>query len=138
MMEQGEALSVLARIPADELKGFVDDLLGRLPEVEVLANRTGLVMQPYTDTAQGTVFHLGEVLIAEGHIRLDGVEGYGACLGRDLEQALAIAIVDAARQKGAEADRIALWLTEASARQQAEDSALLEQVAATRVEMETF
>jgi alpha-D-ribose 1-methylphosphonate 5-triphosphate synthase subunit PhnG len=72
-------LSILARADAEALKTVAENLLDELGPVEVLASRTGLAMLPYVDTVQNTAFHLGEVLMAEAHIRLPerGVEGYG-------------------------------------------------------------
>ena len=61
-------LGVLARADADRLKAFAEPLLAGLPEVAVIENRTGLVMLPMRDTAQGTHFHLGEVLMSEARI----------------------------------------------------------------------
>lgn len=133
-----EYLTVLTHAPADEVKTFVDSLLACLAEVQVLTNRTGLVMLPYTDTVQGTLFHLGEVLIAEAHVRVGEHEGYAACLGRDLQQALAIAILDAAIRGGQATDKISRFVTTLAQLQAKADDLLLRQVEATRVELETF
>ncbi|MCX7739438.1 MAG: phosphonate C-P lyase system protein PhnG [Meiothermus sp.] len=137
---QGRWLGVLARAEAEALKEFVEGLLPALEPygLEVLENRTGLVMLPATDTARGTRFLVGEVLVAEARVRLGGSEGYAACLGRDLEQALAIAILDAALQEGLEPGRIRAYVEQEAARQAEADAELARQVAATRVEMETF
>lgn len=138
--EQGRWLSVLARAEACAVKALAEELLPELEPLglEVLENRTGLVMLPATDTAQGTRFHVGEVLVAASRVRLGGLEGYAACLGRDLEQSLAIAILDAALQGGWQAERIRAFVEREAARQSVEDAALARQIAATRVEMETF
>ncbi|MBC8078179.1 MAG: phosphonate C-P lyase system protein PhnG, partial [Chloroflexales bacterium] len=89
--EQAAWLSILSRAPADIVKQFADDLLPALGPIEVLHNRTGLVLLPMADTVTGTPFYLGEVLLAEAYVQLAEGSGYGACLGRDLEQALALA-----------------------------------------------
>lgn len=136
--EQGLYLSVLSRVPAERLKAFVEALLAHLGAVDVLRNRTGLVMIPYTESVENSVFHLGETLIAEAHVRIGAAEGYGACLGRDLEQALAIAILDAALQGERWVASIVEFLKAEHATQSDEDNLLLRQVEATRVEMETF
>ncbi|MBC8100230.1 MAG: phosphonate C-P lyase system protein PhnG, partial [Armatimonadetes bacterium] len=103
-----ELLTTLTHAPPADVKAFAEDVLAQLGAVQVLVNRTGLVMLPYTDSAQGTVFHLGEVLVSEAHIRLpDGAEGYAMCTGRDLVQALAVAILDAAYTAGIMRDAIA-------------------------------
>lgn len=137
---QSAWLTVLNRAPAEEVKAFTEGLLPELEPfgLEVLENRTGLVMLPGQDTAQGAYFHLGEVLVSEARVRLGEVEGYTVCLGRDLEQALAVAILDAAMQGGLHAERIATFVAQQRAEQEAADLRLLRQVEATRVEMETF
>lgn len=136
--KQGEYLSILSNVPADRIKPFVDSILPELGDIHVLQNRTGLVMLPYTDTVQGTVFHLGEVLVAEAHVQIDGHDGYGACMGRDLVQALAIAVLDAALQAERMTEPIWGFIRGEQARQEQAEQTLLRQVEATRVEMETF
>ena len=101
-VEQGTYLSVLSLTPAQAVKGFVEELLARLSTVQitvqVIASRTGLAMLPFTDSVKGVTFHLGETLLAEAHVRVCDQEGYAACLGRDLEQAIALALLDATLQ----------------------------------------
>lgn len=132
-------LTVLTHAPAEAVKALADDIIPALGDVVVLQNRTGLVMLPYTDTAKGMRFHLGEVLVAEAHVRLEnGVEGYGACTGRDLLHALAVALLDAAIRSGICIEDINRFIHAEFYRQQTSDAELLRQVEATRIEMETF
>lgn len=136
---QSESLTILTHAPAGAVKLFADEIIEHLDDITVIQNRTGLVMLPYTDSAQGTRFHLGEVLVAEAHVRLEnGIEGYAACVGRDLLQALAIAILDAAMMSEIQSAAIEAFLVQQQAAQQQADELLLRQVEATRVEMETF
>ncbi len=133
-------LTVLNRADVEVVKGFVEDLLPHLqPQgLEVIENRTGLVMLPATDTAKGSHFHLGEVLVSEARVRLAGTEGYTACLGRDLEQSLAIAILDAALRADLHTDSILGFIENQRQELEATDAKLMAQVEATRIEMETF
>jgi alpha-D-ribose 1-methylphosphonate 5-triphosphate synthase subunit PhnG len=139
--DQANLLSGLARASAADLKALAESLL---PELEargslgVTQNRTGLVMLPYRDTVQGTVFHLGEVLVAEAQVSQGDTLGYGVLLGRDLEAALGMALVDLAWQTGVGAARIQAFLETAQHEQALEDSLLAGQIEATRVQMETF
>lgn len=137
-MNQSDYLSVLARAPAGDVKSFAEMLIPELDAIEVLRNRTGLVMLPMRDTAQGALFYVGEALVAEAHVRIAGGEGYAACLGRDLEQALAIALIDAAMTAGIAHERIVAFVSQQQVALAAADAALLAQVAQTKVEMETF
>jgi alpha-D-ribose 1-methylphosphonate 5-triphosphate synthase subunit PhnG len=135
---QAHMLSVLARVPAETVKQFAEALLPELGTVTVVTNRTGLVMVPMHEPAQGTAFYLGEVLVSEAHVRLDQSEGYAACLGRDLQQVLAIALLDAAYTGEQARPQIAAFVAAQAEQQKQADTHLLRQVAATRVNMETF
>lgn len=139
-LDQAYVLSTLTQAAAPEVKSFTEALLPELGEISVLKNRTGLAMLPYRDTSQAAVFHLGEVLLSEAHVRLEGfnTEGYAACLGRDLEQALAIAILDASLSAELYVEPIVRFVNAQAERQQRADESLLKQVEQTRVEMETF
>lgn len=133
-------LSVLAGADALEVKAFTEGLLPSLEPhgLEVLENRTGLVMLPATDTARGTRFHLGEVLVSEARVRLGSQEGYAVCLGRDLEQSLAVAILDAALQADLETETIQTFVLHQEEQLEAAETRLRRLVEGTRVEMETF
>lgn len=137
-MEQSHYLSVLTQIPAQDVKNFTDSILDKLGDIEIISNRTGLVMVPYADSVEGVNFHVGEVLVAEARVKVAGQEGYAACVGRDLQQALAIAILDAALQVNlmtSEIESFVYWEEEKQVKQENE---LLRNIEATRVEMETF
>lgn len=134
----GHLLNVLARADVDKMKGLAESLIDLLDPVEVLKSRTGLVMLPMRDTVHGIDFHLGEVLVAEAHINVGSVEGYGMVVGRDLEHAMAMALIDAAALTGIAVENI--WtFVDAEARRIADvDRRTLCDVEATRVVMETF
>lgn len=134
----GAALSILARARRGRLCELAESLIDALGDIEVINSRTGLVMLPMTDTVQGTDFHLGEVLVAEAQIRAGGVTGYGMVTGRDLQHAMAMAVIDAAGAQGLAASEIAALLDAEAAHQAVQDATTLRAVAATRVEMETF
>ena len=142
-IDQGSALSILTATPAEEVKQFVETLLVHLPDVEVTNCRTGLAMLPFVDSVKGITFHLGETLLAEATVTVAGQAGYAACLGRDLEQAIAIAILDALLQSAAEAaiveyPTILEFINQAADALQKQELELLRKVESTRVELETF
>lgn len=138
-ISHGAMLDVLARANAARLKALAEPLLAQLgAEIEVLENRTGLVMLPMRDTAKGTHFHLGEVLVSEARIRASGQEGYGMRRGRDLEAAMAMAVVDLVVALGQGHVPVAAFVADEAARHAVEDRETLRRVEATRVDMETF
>ena len=131
-------LSVLARADADRLKDFAEPLISTVPDIAVSDNRTGLVMLPMRDTAQGTHFHLGEVLMSEARITGAGQEGYGMRRGRDLEAAMAMAVVDLVIAAGIAHPECAAFLSDEARAHADTDRETLCLVEATRVNMETF
>lgn len=133
-----DLLTTLARCDPERLRSFADPLVATLPEIRVIENRTGLVMLPMRDTAQGTHFHLGEVLVSEAHIAAAGQEGYGLRRGRDLQAAMAMAVVDLCVALGHQTDTCAGFIAVEAQRQRDEDVETLRKVEATRVDMETF
>jgi phosphonate C-P lyase system protein PhnG len=63
------------------------------------APRAGMVMVTVRDCFD-TPFHLGEVLVSEAEVALDGHHGYGLICGDAPEQALLLAAVEAAESAG--------------------------------------
>ena len=136
---QSDYLTVLTHSPSSDVKNLAESILESIGDIVVLKNQTGLAMIPYTDSANGTIFHLGEVLVAEAHIRLaDNTEGYAMVMGRDNAFAMAIAIPDASMQSKHRVDEISAFVSEQQFVQTQADDHLLKKVEATRVEMETF
>lgn len=132
-------LTTLARARPDRLKAMAETLLDAMGDITVLANRTGLVMVPMRDSVGQVDFHLGEVLVSEAHITgPQGHVGYGMINGRDLERAMAMAVIDLHVAAAGESDAITTFLAEERAHALAEDETRMRQVEATRVEMETF
>lgn len=133
-----ELLRVLAHCDPARLKAFAEPLIAALGDIEVIENRSGLVMLPMADTAQGTHFHLGEILMSEARIAAGGLQGYGMRRGRDLEAAMAMALVDLSVALGLSQDACRDFIADEAAALAAADAATLSKVEATRVDMETF
>lgn len=134
-----QALTVLARARPEPLKALAEAMLDRLGDIAVIANRTGLVMVPMRDTVDNVDFHLGEVLVSEAHIAdAQGRLGYGMITGRDLERAMAMAVIDLSLTADPDAAAVTHFIETERQHQAALDDALLRRVEATRVEMETF
>ncbi|MBN7759448.1 phosphonate C-P lyase system protein PhnG [Nitratireductor aquimarinus] len=132
-------LDILARARPERLKQHAEILLEEMGEITVIANRTGLVMVPMRDTVQNVDFHLGEVLVSEAHIADEaGNVGYGMVTGRDLERAMAMAVIDLRIAAFGQDTATATLLAEEKAHLAAVDEERMRQVEATRVEMETF
>lgn len=134
-----DALNLLARARPDGLKALAEHLLEQLGGITVITNRTGLVMVPMRDTVENVDFHLGEVLVSQAHIAdAEGRIGYGMVTGRDLERAMAMAVVDLAMAIDPAAEAITRFIASERAHSAQCDDARMRRVEATRVEMETF
>ena len=138
MIDHSQMLSTLARADLPRIKAFAETLIDPLGDITVLESRTGLVMLPMRDTAGGTAFHLGEVLVSEAHICQGATIGYGMRRGRDLEAAMAMALIDLAVANDIEADACTAFCLHEAAVQAEQDRQTLRRVEATRVDMETF
>ncbi len=84
---------------SEELEAMLDQLWPMAEFRVRQAPRTGLVMVTVRDPF-GTPFHLGEALVSEAEVDLDGRTGYGAVCGDEPEQALLLASVAAAEGSG--------------------------------------
>ncbi|MGJ8623439.1 MAG: phosphonate C-P lyase system protein PhnG [Yoonia sp.] len=138
MTDHSTLLSTLAKADVDRIKRFAETLIDPLGDIAVHESRTGLVMLPMRDTAGGTAFHLGEVLVSEAHISQGETTGYGMRRGRDLEAAMAMALIDLAVAKGINPDACTTFCKQEAAVHAEQDRQTLRRVEATRVDMETF
>jgi alpha-D-ribose 1-methylphosphonate 5-triphosphate synthase subunit PhnG len=137
--DHAQMLGILARARPEHLKRHAEALLADLGEVTVIANRTGLVMVPMRDTVGQVDFHLGEVLVSEAQITNPaGHVGYGMVTGRDLERAMAMAVVDLSVDARGMDAATAQFLAGEKSHMANADEMRMRQVEATRVEMETF
>ncbi len=137
--DHADNLSLLARARPEPLKALAEALLEPLGAITVIANRTGLVMVPMRDTVENVDFHLGEVLVSEAHIAdAAGRIGYGMITGRDLERAMAMAVVDLALAVDPNVDAARRFIETERLHLAEVDAARMRRVEATRVEMETF
>ncbi|GAA0370315.1 phosphonate C-P lyase system protein PhnG [Bacillus horti] len=61
---------------------------------------TGLVMTKTRDSVSQTPFYLGEVLVTECTVSIDGMFGMGVIMGDDFERSYQLAVIDAAYNAG--------------------------------------
>jgi len=140
-MDRMERSEALARLPAAAVCRLAERVAdGSLGEIALVTPPTvGMVMARVRDGARAEVFNAGEVLVTEARVAIADHEGWGMVMGANPDQALAIAIVDAAIEAGhaASADverELAALAAAVEAAARAERAGL----AATRVAFETF
>ncbi len=98
------ALGLLARATTDELAAPLARHWPAVRARELKPAEAGLVMLRGRMGGDGAAFNVGEATVARAVVEIDsGERGYGCRLGRDLEQARRIAILDALWQREPEA-----------------------------------
>lgn len=84
---------VLAGTTEEMLRPLLD-LLGEIGFEIGATPSTGLLMMNIRES-DGTVFHLGEVLVTQAEVNRNGHTGFGCCMGDRPDTALALACLDA-------------------------------------------
>ncbi len=103
--------------------------------------REELVMVQARETAQGSLFFLGEALATSCRVRLGDAVGLGLVLGSDRCRAYELAVVDAAFSGADGASRASRWDSELRAelaRIEARDEREARRIAATKVDFSTM
>ena len=132
------ALDVLAAAPARALAERWAAFGDQPAHQCIRGPETGLVMVRGRAGGGGAPFNLGEATVSRASVRIvTGEVGHGYCLGRDLDKAEAIAVIDALRQR--EAGRIdAEIIAPLEALGAERDDVRAEETAATRVDFFTM
>ena len=115
--------------------------LGAQAPVVLDEPREELVMVQVRETAQGTLFYLGEALATSCRVRVGDAVGLGLVLGSDRCRAYELAVIDAAFSGEAGAPRAARWdaqLADELARVEAREAAEARRTASTRVDFSTM
>src|SRR4051812_8270604 len=140
-MDRQQRFEALTSIPEPAAVQLAERILdGSLGDVAVITPPTvGMVMARAVDGARGEVFNLGEVLVTEARVSIDGHEGWGMVLGRAPDHAISVAVVDAGIEAG-HPERAAI--EQELATLAADASAAVDQewqrVAPTRVQFDVF
>ncbi len=97
---RSEALAVMAHAASEALNQLWATWENR-PTVQLIRGpETGLIMLRGRTGGGGAPFNLGEATVSRASVRIDSGEiGHGYCLGRDIEKARLIAILDALFQR---------------------------------------
>lgn len=93
---------ILCACPLEILEAFVGELEPRYSVVIVRYPALCTTMIRAEDSVELQPFYLGEALITECALALDGVTGYGICLGDEPVRSYCMAFIDAALLLGGE------------------------------------
>ena len=90
-----ESDEVLCECPIEKLVLFISIIESKLSIELVIPPKLGMTMVKAQDSIDFQSFYLGEVLITECQLTVDGQLGYGFCMGDQGKRAYSIAIIDA-------------------------------------------
>lgn len=109
---------ILCHAPLGALQTLVESLESRHAVRLVRAPASCLTMIRAEDSLENQEFYLGEALTTECEVQVDGVAGYGLCLGEEPARSYCIAVLDSLREQGAYEPEVDRFLQGEGARQQ--------------------
>jgi len=131
--------AALAVADADRLVALAERILELAGSVELAAGpQPATMLVALTESVRAQPFHLGEVLVTEATVVVNGCRGDSTVLGLDAERALAGAVCDAAAEAGLLAGDIAALVADAQAARAAERSRLAATLDDTRISVEVM
>lgn len=99
-MEKRRLSKILARAGKQQVKELADAVKGEYSPVIVKAPEKSLVMVRMRESVQESLFYLGEVIVSEAIVDIDGAKGVAVLMGDDFDKVLDMAVIDAACNKG--------------------------------------
>lgn len=99
-MNKKQISKILARADAARVREMAEEIKAAHPAVIVKAPEKSLAMIQMRDPVKGTRFYLGEVIVCEAIVELEGAKGTAVLMGDDFDKVLDMAVIDAACNKG--------------------------------------
>ena len=99
-MDKRRLTKVLVRAESDEVAAIAAGVRSAYRPVIVKEPGKTLTMIKLRDPVKQGVFYIGEVIVCEAAVEIDGVRGLSVIMGDDEEKALDMAIIDAAVNMG--------------------------------------
>jgi phosphonate C-P lyase system protein PhnG len=95
-MEQADY--ILCECALEPLEAFVRDLEQQCIVQVIRQPAVAMTMIRAEDSVEGQPFYLGEALITECEVNVDGQPGFGICMGDEPVRSYCIAVIDALLQ----------------------------------------
>ncbi len=99
-MNKRRLSKILAKASPQQVQELAGEIKTQHEITVVKAPEKSLVMIKMRDPVKESLFYLGEVIVSEAIVDLDGAKGTAVLLGDDYEKALDMAVIDAACNKG--------------------------------------
>ena len=95
-MNRAERTKLLIEVGRKQALEMADQIANTYEIIEVQPPREGLVMVKLRESAQQSLFYIGEVLVTETKVKIQNVFGTGIVREMEPELSRALAIIDAA------------------------------------------
>ncbi|OCT12240.1 phosphonate C-P lyase system protein PhnG [Paenibacillus pectinilyticus] len=95
-MKRKQRTEILINGSPDIASSLSREITSRYPVAVIEEPNHGLVMVKVRETAQKSLFYLGEVLVTECKLQIEGAIGVGIVKGDDPDKAYDLAVIDAA------------------------------------------
>ena len=99
-MKKRRISKILARASKEQVKRLADEIKEKYSPVIIKAPEKSLTMIRMREPVQESLFYLGEVIVSEAIVDLDGAKGVAVMMGDDFDKVLDMAVIDAACNKG--------------------------------------
>ena len=99
-MNKKRFTKILARADRQDVAKMSADIQKTHSPVIVKEPGKTLTMIKMREPVKQSLFYIGEVIVCEAVVEIDGVQGIAVVMGDDAERALDMAIIDAAANKG--------------------------------------
>lgn len=99
-LEKKRLFQILARADREDVIALGAELQQNYPVIIVKKPEKSLTMIKMREPVKQSLFYLGETIVTEATVSLDGAVGTAVTMGDDFEKTLHMAIIDAAENKG--------------------------------------
>lgn len=95
-MEKKRLFKIMSKADRDIIISIAEDIKKKKEIVVVKSPEKVLTMIKMREPVKESLFYLGEVIVTEATVSIDGVNGTAVAMGDDYEKTLGMAIIDAA------------------------------------------
>lgn len=99
-MDKKRLSKVMTKAAGEIIARLAENIKGQHHIVIIKQPNKTLAMIKLREPVKSSLFYIGEVMVTEAVIELDGVKGMAVTMGDDFEKALNMAIIDGACNKG--------------------------------------
>lgn len=125
---------VLCHCGLPQLQRLVEGLELRYPVQIIREPELCLTMVRAEDSLERQEFYLGEALTTECEVSVNGIPGYGMCLGEQPVRSYCIAVIDSLREQNLLDDHVQRFVQAEDHRLTEADNAEFKRVLATQVD----